>query len=768
MSYLNKIINTKYFSVFKFLAIFIVFFILNKAGINYLIYPFTMGAYFAFIWCNQNVILTSICFMLAGYIATFSIQNFFFLLFFCFIFLIFYGIHYKIKKPLKYTHILIYAGICSVPKVAMMLIVDNANIYYVFAELLIGLLFVFACIKFFECLCVRGITGRLTSLEIICGVVFIGAISCGLCSIYINEFSFIKLIGVLLLLIFAYVGNVSTIMLIASAMGFGSLLFNNNPMYFCLFMLYALVLCIFKTKNKYISCIALIMTECLCGLYFDFYAEFNVLTVVPVLISSFLYLMTPTLILDAVGGEFQEGLGGITQQSVINRNRELMYYKLVELSDVFSEMNKIFRGMISGSVANTDARRMLLNEVKIKNCKDCPSQGRCYRVCNDETINALNFIVNAAFEKGRVNLLDVPTLFAGKCERLNALVCSINDLIIQYKSYAGLINNIDASKVLLAEQLSGVSCLMRDLSMEINKGVRFEKGKEKRVMDELTYNNIICSDALVFQDNDDILSVTLAVRKDDSAKGLIAKVVGKACGNKMEIYDDVTSRRAGWQVLTLKNAPKYDLIFGVAAKTKTGSTKSGDSYSVIKIKDGKYLFAICDGMGSGERAEATSSMALGLLENFFKAGFEKEIIISSVNKLLSLGKDDVFSALDLCVVDTRVGLGSFIKMGAPESFVKHRDTTDVVSVEALPLGIIQNVETKSKDVYFTSGDKIIMVSDGILDSFKTVEDMQDYVNNISNSTPQKMADQIIEKILYDNNNNARDDMTVIVAKIFER
>ena len=221
-------------------------------------------------------------------------------------------------------------------------------------------------------------------------------------------------------------------------------------------------------------------------------------------------------------------------------------------------------------------------------------------------------------------------------------------------------------------------------------------------------------------------------------------------------------------ILTLKSSPSYEVVFGIATRTKTGSIKSGDSYSVVKLKDGKYIFAICDGMGSGEKAEATSSTALGLLENFFKAGFDKEIILSSVNKLLSLGRDDVFSALDLCVVDTRTGMGDFIKMGAPESFIKHRETTDVVSIGALPLGIIQNTEAKSQNVYLSAGDKIIMMSDGISDSFKNSSEIQNYINNLSINTPQNIADEIIHRVLKDNSNIAKDDMTVMVIKIFEK
>jgi stage II sporulation protein E len=339
---------------------------------------------------------------------------------------------------------------------------------------------------------------------------------------------------------------------------------------------------------------------------------------------------------------------------------------------------------------------------------------------------------------------------------------------VQYKNYAGIMNNIDASKVMLAEQLLGVSKIMRDLSLEVNSGVDFEKGKEKKIIDELTYNNIICSDALVFEDREQTLSATLAIRKEDSLKASISKVVSKICACKMDVVVEESSSRAGWQVLTLKSAPKYDCIFGVATKAKTGSETSGDCYSIIKINDGKYLFALCDGMGSGKKAEEVSSTAIGLIENFYKAGFDENIILSSVNKLLSLGQDDVFSALDICVVNVRDGSSNFIKMGAPESYIKHKDTTNIIEIGALPLGIIQNTDAKTKQVYISSGDKIIMFTDGISDSFKSSDELCDYINNISTGNPQEIADQILNKALANNKKIAKDDMSVIVTKIFER
>lgn len=768
MEKLNSFYKSKAFIIIKYILFFCLFFITNKASFNGYFNPFSFGLFFAFLWCNQNIFVLSGAYLLASFLADFSyymlLGNGIFLI----LMIIIYGIHYKIKKPLKYVHILLYSAITNIPRIFIQIYFLQQNIYLIFVSFVLGLLYTFATMRYFESICVRGIGGRLTTLEKICAFVFGMSIFCGLSPLSIYNFEVIKLVGALAILFLGYVSYEKTIIFSALSFGLGAMLYANNATYLCVFVIYALAVCAFRTKNKYVTSVALLTAEALCGFYFNLYIEFNALSVAPLIVALLVFIVFPSKILDGYNSQFQETLSSLTQASVINRNRELLYRRLRELSDVFAEMNKVFRGMISGGFVNNSSKKLVYNEIKIKACADCPNRNKCYRLQENETSECLQKMIEIGFEKGKINLLDVPTLFASKCDRLNLLVSTINDLIVQYKNYAGLVNNIDASKVLLAEQLYGVSNIMRDLSLEVNTGVSFEKGKEKKIIDELTYNNIICSDALVFEDRNQIMSVTLAVRKEDSLKSSVSKVVSKVCGLKMQVCDEVSSSRAGWQVLTLKSAPKYDCVFGVATKSKTGSVANGDAYSIIKINDGKYLFALCDGMGSGTKAEQTSSVAIGLLENFYKAGFDKEIIISSVNKLLSLGKDETFSALDLCVLDVREGVGDFIKMGAPESYVKHKDTTSVVQIGALPLGIIQNADAKDEQVYLSSGDKIVMVTDGISDGFKNIDELRDYINNISTNNPQEIAEQILNRVLALNKNVAKDDMSVIVAKVFER
>ena len=171
-------------------------------------------------------------------------------------------------------------------------------------------------------------------------------------------------------------------------------------------------------------------------------------------------------------------------------------------------------------------------------------------------------------------------------------------------------------------------------------------------------------------------------------------------------------------------------------------------------------------MGSGEQAQKTASLAVSLVENFYKAGFDNEIILSSVNKLLSINSTDTFSALDICVFDTQNGVCDFIKMGSPESYIKHPSTISKIFGGTLPLGIVQDASPVVIKKLVTAGDFVFMFTDGVSDSFETEEQLQDFINNLTALNPQTLADELIQQA-YLLSSGARDDMTVLVAKIFD-
>lgn len=757
--------NNKLFVVIKYILFFAIFYILAKAKINNMLNPFNFGMFFALVWCNQNILILSPLFVGANYLSSFALYDLYSAIFMCLVMCLIYGIHVKIKKPIRPTLMLLYALVC-VSLGVFFKIYGGTEIWVVFVELVFGLLYMFCAMKILESITVRGITKRFTLIQIVCLGVILASISCGLAQFEFYSFSVSKLF-----LSFAVIFTTLVLPPLESAivsliLASGTCFAENNPVLVAPVVLWWLCVSCFRGRHRIFACLTLILTEFMCTYYFNFYYTTSYIVLLPCLISAIVAFCVPKKYYSKLTESYNSSFVNRGLETVINRNRNNIHSRLLKLSQAFSEMDKVFRSTIKGKTNEQDLKQLMITELKGKMCMDCPEKNRCYKTFGEETNKILHNLTNVAFEKGKLTLIDIPSVLTGRCFKVNQLVYEVNELIAQYKSYAGLVSSIDASKVLISEQLYGVSGVLKQLSYDVGKNVEFDNGLEQEIIDELLYNDILCSDAIVYHNNVDVVSVVLEVRKEDSLKSKIAQIVSKICRTKMIVETDQTSEHKGWQILNLKTAPKYDIIFGTSAITKTSSQKSGDCYSLIRMEDGKILMALCDGMGSGEKAQKASNIAISLVENFYKAGFDSEIILSIVNKFLAIGNSDVFSCLDMSVIDLKNGSCDFIKLGATNGYIKHKDTITEITCNALPLGIISSINPTIKSTLISGGDMIILCTDGVTDSFSSDAEMADYINNLNSINPQEIADNLIDKAVENNNGVALDDMTVLVCKVF--
>ena len=82
----------------------------------------------------------------------------------------------------------------------------------------------------------------------------------------------------------------------------------------------------------------------------------------------------------------------------------------------------------------------------------------------------------------------------------------------------------------------------------------------------------------------------------------------------------------------------------------------GDNYTYMEIDNGQYMMAICDGMGKGKRAYDESSTTIDILEKMIEAKIDNEIVIKTINNMLLLSNsDEIFSTLDLGIIDLKQG-----------------------------------------------------------------------------------------------------------------
>ena len=750
----------------KYIAIFLCFYVFAKANISNLVYPFSFGFLFALMWCNNKIYIIAPMYLIASYLATFSLLSLYSSLATILVLTICYLIHLKLKKRMNYWHLGVYSFLSQVCFLCLEIIINHSYITPIISVVL-GVMFMFACVRFFEAIIVRGFAYRLSVDEIICGAIILMAFSCGVCNFSFAGFELVKFFAVIAILMSCYCFNVSVSLFASGIMGIGCLLANGNPLFVAAFILWAMTVACFKTSHKIFGTIALLLIEAVLGWYFKIYGDYNIFSYLPVIIASVMYVCVPNKCLDEFKGFFACRASEVATKNIVNQNREMLSRKLGELSEVFAEMDNSFRGFIKGGLTKEQSVFMLKSEIKDKICIDCPEKNKCHRTLFEETDRVFSELISASLERGKATLIDVPPYLTSRCNRINPIVSTINELTTQFKQYDGLMKNFDASRILIAEQLGGVSKIMRTLAKEVNKNIVFDNVLEVKILDELTYQNIVCSDVVVYEQNENITNVTVMIKNEDSKKTKVVDCVSKVVGNKMMLENLENSPRSGWSIATLKTAPNYDIIFGTAATKKATSEISGDSYSLIKINSDKFMMALCDGMGSGKKAEKTSNLAMGIIENFYKAGFDNELILSSANKLLSLGNDEMFSALDLCVVDLRQGVADVIKLGAPVGLVKNNKGIQIIDSGALPLGVLSETKPSIKKLVLSSSDTIILATDGITDSFYSAEDYSNFVNNIEEQNPQKIAEIILKQALKNNGGSALDDMTVIVSKIFK-
>lgn len=751
----------------KYLLFFLLSFVLWKAGIKNNIFPFATGLFIALCWCNQNVYIMSAIYILTGYLSSFSVVNVICCAVCAFIIIFVMLIHKWCKKPIKVWQLTFYSVFSQLINIYFNYF-NQEKLLSVFVSIGFATIFMLACVKIFKALLVRGIGLKLTIDEKICSCVFLASISLGLATINIFGISLSKIYAVFMILLCTYLYSDNTAVVVATVLGLGEALFSNNLIITASYAIMAILSLSFRTCHPYFSILAISLTELILGLYFNIYGSYTFWSFASIILGVALFIIVNKKTLPLLKILFAGNSSSQASRNIINRSRDELCKRMFEISNIFFDMNKTFRNMVKGVLPAEEAKRMLAQEVMQKVCSDCPERFKCLRTLSDETNKVFDDIISAGFERGKATILDIPPFLSTRCSRINTILQAINQLIISYKQYANMVSSMDSSRLLIADQLQGVSGLLKVLATETQSNLTFDENKEKQIVEELNYYNILASEVVYYEKDTDTICVTLLIRENDKDNCNIIKVLSKICGCKMTLKSSLPSQTPSFVVHTYQTAPKYDLVYGSSGSPKFGNTISGDSYSFIKLTNDKILLAICDGMGSGENAQKTSDTALSLIENFYKAGFDNEIILNSVNKFLSIGSDENYSALDLCIVDLKTSSADFVKVGAPEGIIRHKTETEVLSSGALPLGILEEMKPTIIKKMMTSDDIIVLCSDGIIDSFGSIELLQNFVGKTTTTNPQTLSALILDEAIAQSHKQLKDDCTVICARVFDR
>ncbi len=531
-----------------------------------------------------------------------------------------------------------------------------------------------------------------------------------------------------------------------------------------------------KDGKKFGAAIGLLIATLLMGMY----GEDNPIltkTLYESGVAIFLLFMTPQSLTSKIAkhipgtAEYQQ-----EQQGYMRRVRDVTAKRVTQFSSVFQALSNSFQQIEDRFEEEEDKEfDYFLSNVTEKTCQTCFKKDHCWSRNFDKTYNLMKDVMTE-FDQGRIPLSPRLAKELDKhCTKEKKLQDTIYQELTVYQANLKLKKQVKESRRLVADQLLGVSEVMGNFAKEIQRERENHHIQEDQIITSIQEFGIDIDNVEIYnleQGNVDIDMTIPYCGGHGQGEKLIAPMLSDILGENIVLEkEDCAQFPNGHCHVTFRSAKKFVVETGVSHAAKGGGLVSGDSYSMIELGAGKYAVAISDGMGNGERAHYESNETLRLLKKILESGIEEEVAIKSVNSILSLRtNDEIFSTLDLAMIDLQNASSRFLKIGSTPSFIKRGDKIMKIEASNLPMGMLQqdfDVDVVSEQL--KAGDLLIMMSDGAFEGPKHVENydvwMKRKIKELETNDPQEIADILMEEVIRSSSGLIDDDMTIVVSQI---
>lgn len=332
------------------------------------------------------------------------------------------------------------------------------------------------------------------------------------------------------------------------------------------------------------------------------------------------------------------------------------------------------------------------------------------------------------------------------------------------------------NRLLISHNLCEVARIMNSLADELSHCRPIEERHRKMLIHALRAESIYGEQFCYITEGEDdtrAMSVILHTdRRGGCQAAQVANMMSVLLNRKLQL-SAASPYMVGQEPrsFVFVEEPKYVALTGFCKVTKENEPVSGDHYSILESEKGRMSLILSDGTGSGEQASKDSERVLDLMEKLLEAGYEREAAADMVNvAFFAGGREYSHPTLDICDLNLYDGQCYFCKVGGAASFLKRGHRMEMINHGNLPLGIFRNVDVNTTTRTLSNGDYVILMTDGVLDAFgeedyetvltETVGDMEDVC-------PGELAEKIMEAALVSCGGRIQDDMTVLVAGIWE-
>ncbi len=393
-----------------------------------------------------------------------------------------------------------------------------------------------------------------------------------------------------------------------------------------------------------------------------------------------------------------------------------------------------------------------------KVCQSCSMNSLCYAKsqCDYQKTRSK---ISSTLHKGILSRKELSEMLLEKCIKSNEISDEIN------KSYSDLnfLNMKSNRTQTVASLYNSMSHLIKTAQKDMVENNSRDVRLEKKISDALIKIGVEFSTVSVFGiRSKDVYVHSIKANKIPCSADDLSSYLSEVCAIEFNNPTFDLSDSANL-VMKLTRSQIISAEYAQCCSSKQQDNVNGDTVCFFETDSGYFYSVICDGMGSGKTAAATSRLSCVFLEKLLSAGTRKNVCLEMLNNLLLSKNDETFSTVDVLEIDKLNSTAHFLKAGAAPSFVLRNSKLYKISSETPPVGIIHSFCAEGTKFSLEKGDVIIMVSDGIIQNGDDDIWLSEMIRLDTCNEPALLASELIEKAAVIN--SRRDDCSACVIKI---
>lgn len=510
-----------------------------------------------------------------------------------------------------------------------------------------------------------------------------------------------------------------------------------------------------KHKLKFLSGIAFLLSSSVVLIYFDSLQLYKD-NIVEISVSVLLYTI--------ISFSFNDKLDKfINTNDVYEKKSNEIISKLNKLSSAINELTNSYIERIQQRNVNDKKVDIAVNSIYSKICTNCENMFDCWNKNHNKSYYSVVKTANNIAKNKNV----IDSYIKNECVNYKEIIRELYKNVKNENYAPEETSDVMQGSNVLVSQLKETSNIINETVTQIKYIDINTKAAKHKIIISLKVEKIFVK-SFEISDNKGVLGLIVTIetmRTMPETCSAISDTVYNITGTRMKCTEKIVATDK-YFILRFSLLQKISAKAYYARLTKENSEISGDNYSFGTL-DNKYYSILCDGMGTGARAYNESKSTINLLIKLLEANFNELQMIKTLNTLLMLNfENDRYVTLDFSIIDYELHEFRMYKAGAAPTFVITRDKVKKYQSSSLPIGILDTFECYYNKIDIQSGDTIIMMTDGIIDSVNENElkSLDKHIDLIKNKEPQSLANSILTYAIK-GSKEVIDDMTVLVIRV---